>query len=93
MGAKPVKIEAFIGQPPCPGCLELEELCREMSGRLGERLELKVFKGTEGRERMDALGLKIVPALVLEGLIRIEGICPSREMFLKALKEFGINDH
>ena len=92
MSAKPIKIEAFIGQPPCPGCLELEDLCREMGNRLGERLELRVFKGAEGRERMAVLGLKVVPALLVEGLIRIEGICPSRETFSKALREFGINE-
>ena len=92
MTARPVKIEAFIGQPPCPGCLELEDLCREMGERLGARLEFQIFKGQEGRERMKGLGLKVVPALVVEGLIRIEGICPSRETFFKALREFGVNE-
>jgi hypothetical protein len=92
MASKPIKIEAFIGRPPCPGCLELEELCREMNDRLGERIECRLYAGTEGRERMNILGLKVVPALVIETLIRIEGICPSRETFFKALREFGLNE-
>jgi hypothetical protein len=41
---------------------------------------------------MEALGLKIVPALVIEDLIRIEGICPSRETLFKGLCEFGVNE-
>ena len=92
MAVKPVKIEAFIGQPPCPGCLELEDLCRETGARLGERLELRIYLGAEGQERMAELGLKVVPAVVIENLIRIEGICPSRETLWKALKEFGLKE-
>jgi hypothetical protein len=92
MAVKPIKIEAFIGQPPCPGCLELEDLCREMGARLGERLELRIHKGAEGQERMAELGLKVVPAVVVENLIRIEGICPSRETLWKALREFGLKE-
>ena len=86
-----IKIEAFVGQPPCPGCRELESLCQEMQGRFGNSLHLLIFKGVEGTGRMEALGLKVVPALIFEGLIRIEGVCPSRETFLKALNEFGLN--
>jgi len=56
-------------------------------------MDCRLYAGAAGRERMEAQGLKVVPALVIEGLIRIEGICPSRETFLKALKEFGINEH
>ena len=92
MAAKSIKIEVFIGQPPCPGCLELEDLCREMRARLGDRLEFCIYKGAEGQGRMALQNLKVVPALVIEGLIRIEGVCPSRETLFKALREFGINE-
>lgn len=92
MASKPIIIEAFIGQPPCPGCLELEELCRELTTRLAERLECRMYKGAEGRERMETLGLKMVPALVIENLIRIEGVCPGRETLFKALREFGLDE-
>jgi hypothetical protein len=84
-----IKIEAFVGQPPCPGCQELERLCREMQDRFGDRLECLLYQGAAGMGRMEALGLKIVPALVIEGLIRIEGICPTRETFFKGLEEVG----
>ena len=90
--ARPIKLEAFVGQPPCRGCLELEDLCREMVAQLGDRLDCRLFKGPEGRERMERAGLKVVPAVVIEGLIRIEGICPSRETLIKALREAGLND-
>lgn len=86
-----IKVEAYVGQPPCPGCRELEALCHEMQDRFGGALDLHIFKGVEGKGRMEAHGLKIVPALIFEGLIRIEGVCPSRETFLKALNEFGLN--
>jgi hypothetical protein len=39
---------------------------------------------------MAELGLKVVPAVVIEKLVRIEGICPSRETLWKALREFGL---
>lgn len=90
--ARPVKLEAFVGQPPCPGCLELEDLCREMMDQLGGRLDCRIFRGPEGREPMDRSGLKVVPAVVIAGLIRIEGICPSRETLIKALREAGLPD-
>lgn len=83
-------MEAFVGQPPCPGCRELEVLCREMQDHFGDRLECLLFRGAEGTGRMETWGLKIVPAMIVEGLIRIEGVCPSRETFLKALEEVGL---
>jgi hypothetical protein len=92
MGVKPVKIEGFIGQPPCPGCRELEQLCAELKVSLGEQVHCVLRKGIDGRERMMELGLKVVPAVVIENLIRIEGICPSQETLRKALREFGLKE-
>jgi hypothetical protein len=92
MAVKPVKIEAFIGQPPCPGCRELEQLCAELKVSLGEQVHCVLHQGIDGRERMAELGLAVVPAMVIENLIRIEGICPSRETLWKALKEFGLKE-
>ena len=92
MAAKPIKIEAFIGQPPCPGCQELELLCADLKGALGEQVQCVLRKGVAGRERMAELGLKVVPAVVIGNLIRIEGICPSRETLWRALKEFGLKE-
>ena len=51
-----------------------------------------LHKGIDGRERMAELGLKVVPAMVIEKLVRIEGICPSRETLWKALREFGLKE-
>ena len=90
--ARPVQLEAFIGEPPCPGCQELERLCAELKVSLVEQVHCVLYKGIGGKERMAELCLKVVPALVVEGLIRIEGICPSRETLFKALKEFGVNE-
>ncbi len=88
----PVQLEAFIGEPPCPGCQELEQLCAELKGSLGERVHCVLHKGGDGKERMAELGLKVVPAIVIESLIRIEGISPSRETLWKALREFGLKE-
>ena len=88
----PVHLEAFIGEPPCPSCRELEQLCAELKGTLGEQVHCVLYQGIDGRERMAELGLKVVPAVVIEKLIRIEGICPSRETLWKALKEFGLKE-
>jgi chromosome segregation protein len=93
MAARPITMEAFIGQPPCPGCQELELLCADLKGALGEQVQCVLRKGGAGRERMAELGLKVVPAVVIENLIRIEGICPSRETLWKALREFGLKEY
>jgi hypothetical protein len=88
----PVQLEAFIGEPPCPGCQELEQLCAELKVSLGEQVDLILHRGIAGRERMADLGLQVVPAVVIERLVRIEGICPSRETLWKALREFGLKE-
>ena len=90
--ARPVQLEAFIGEPPCPGCRELEQMCAELKDSLGEQVHLILHRGIDGRERMAELGLKVVPAVVIEKLVRIEGICPSRETLWKALREFGLKN-
>jgi hypothetical protein len=87
---KPVRIEAFIGHPPCPGCQELEALCLEMERDLGERLALNLYRGRAAQTRFEELGLKVVPAIVIENMIKIEGVCPSKETLRKALKEVGL---
>ena len=90
--SRPVRLEAFIGEPPCPGCQELEQLCAELKASSGEQVHCVLYKGIGGKERMAELGLKVVPAIVIENLIRIEGICPSRETLWKALREFGLKE-
>jgi hypothetical protein len=90
--SRPIQLEAFIGEPPCPGCRELGQLCAELEVLLGEQVHCALYKGIDGKERMAELGLKVVPAVVIENLIRIEGICPSRETLWKALMEFGLKE-
>ncbi len=48
----PVQLEAFIGEPPCPGCQELEQLCAELKVSLGEQVHCVLYKGIE-RKRTD----------------------------------------
>ena len=85
-----VKLEVFSGDPPCPGCVALVELAKEVASRYEGELELTVYVGQEGMEKFDAYRLFCVPAAVVNGSIRIEGMCPSEATLNNALREGGL---
>jgi len=85
-----VKLEVFSGDPPCPGCVALMELAQVVSARFPDDLELVVLKGEAAMEKFDAYRLFCVPAAVVNGTIRIEGMCPSESTLLNALREGGL---
>ena len=85
-----VKLEVFSGDPPCPGCVALVDLAQEVAKKYEGELELVVFKGAEAMEKYEAYKLFCVPAAVVNGSIRIEGMCPSEATLNNALREGGL---
>ncbi len=85
-----VKLEVFSGDPPCPGCVAIIELTERVAARYEDDLELTIYEGAEGLEKFEAYQLFCVPAAVVNGSIRIEGMCPSEATLNNALREAGL---
>ena len=86
-----VRLEVFGGDPPCPGCVAIIELARRVASKYAENeLELIVYQGEEALGKFDEYGLFCVPAAVVNGAIRIEGMCPSEATLNNALREGGL---
>jgi len=85
-----VKLEVFSGDPPCPGCVAIIDLAQRVAARYPDELELTVLAGAEAMPKFEEYGLFCVPAAVVNGTIRIEGMCPSEATLNNALREGGL---
>jgi hypothetical protein len=85
-----VKLEVLSGDPPCPGCVALIELAQRVAARYEGELELAVYQGDEAMPKFEEYKLFCVPAAVVNGSIRIEGMCPSEATLNNALREGGL---
>jgi predicted DsbA family dithiol-disulfide isomerase len=85
-----VKMEVLSGDPPCPGCLAILELADEFALKYKEKLDVTKLIGEEAIAKFEEYKIGCVPAIVINGKIRIEGICPSRTTLANALREGGL---
>jgi predicted DsbA family dithiol-disulfide isomerase len=86
-----VTLEIFSGKPPCPGCVAIIELAKRVKEAYADdELELAIYEGQEGMAKFEEYGLACVPAAVVNGSIRIEGMCPSEATLNNALREGGL---
>jgi hypothetical protein len=85
-----VKLEVFSGDPPCPGCVAIIDLAQRVAARYPGELELTVLAGQEAMPKFEEYRLFCVPAAVVNGSIRIEGMCPSEATLNNALREGGL---
>jgi hypothetical protein len=85
-----VKLEIFSGEPPCPGCVAIIALAEQVAARYPDELELSILQGADAMEKFEEYRLFCVPAAVVNGSIRIEGICPSGATLNNALREGGL---
>ena len=83
-----VKIEAFLSVPTCSGGVNLTKLLNEIQEEFGDKVE--VITCTGRNELFDKYNLTTAPALIVGGLVRIMGVCPSKESLISALKEAGL---
>ena len=85
-----VKLEIFSGDPPCPGCVAIVGLAEQVTAKYPDELELVIYHGAKGMEKFEEYKLFCVPAAVVNGTIRIEGMCPSKATLNNALREGGL---
>ena len=85
-----VQLEVFSGDPPCPGCVAIIELAQQVAAKYEGELELSILKGAEAMDKFEQYKLFCVPAAVVNGTIRIEGMCPSEATLNNALREGGL---
>lgn len=85
-----VKMEVLSGDPPCPGCLAILDLADEFALKYKGKLDVTKLIGEEAIAKFEEYKIGCVPAIVINGKIRIEGICPSRTTLANALREGGL---
>ena len=85
-----VIMEVFSGDPPCTACKDLLALADEYAAKYPGSLEVTKYIGQAAMARFNELGLGCTPAVVIDEMIRIEGVCPSKETLDAALQEAGI---
>lgn len=84
-----VKIEAFLSAPPCSGGISLSRLLREIEEEFDDKVEVIIYKGRN--QLFENYNLTAAPAVVVGDLVRIMGVCPSKESLLSALRECGLD--
>ena len=85
-----VRMEVLSGDPPCPGCLAILELADEFALKYKGRLDVTKLIGEEAIAKFEEYKIGCVPAIAINGKIRIEGISPSRTTLANALREGGL---
>ena len=83
-----VKIEAFLSTPTCSGGVNLSRLLQEIQDEFGDKVEVITYKGRH--ELFEKYNLTVAPAVVIGELVRVMGVCPSKESLISALKETGL---
>ena len=85
-----VRMEVFSGDPPCSGCIAVLALADEYAKKHNDRLEVIKLVGKQATAKFEEYKLGCTPAIVINEIIKIEGICPSRATLDNALKEAGL---
>lgn len=85
-----VRMEVFSGDPPCPGCIAVLALADEYAKKYGDKLEVIKLVGKQALAKFEEYNLGCTPAVVINEMIKIEGVCPSRETVDNALREAGL---
>ena len=84
-----IKVEAFLSVPPCSGGVALKRLLDEIQEEVGDKVEVVIHQGRH--PLMEEYNLTAAPAVVVGGLVRIMGLCPSKESLIGALREAGMS--
>ena len=83
-----VKIEAFLSIPTCSGGVSLTKLLKEIEQEYSDKVEIVTHKGPS--EVFEEYNLTAAPAVVVEEMVKIMGVCPSKESLISALREAGL---
>lgn len=85
-----IKVEAFLSIPTCSGGVRLSRLLGEIEAEYGDRVAIITYKGRN--ELFESYGLSAAPAVVIGELIKIVGLCPSKESLRSALLKVGLEE-
>jgi predicted DsbA family dithiol-disulfide isomerase len=78
----------FTSEPPCSGGRLLLKLIERVKEEYKDRVEVVVYRGEN--PKLSEYGINASPAVVIDGDIRIIGVCPSEETLKEALREAGV---
>ena len=79
-----VKIEVFFSTSVDSKNTDISELLREIEEEFGDEVEIVIYE--EHNELFKEYNLTVTPAVVVEELIKIIGVCPSKESLVSALR-------
>ena len=83
-----IKVEMFLSVPTCSGGVGLSRVLSEIAEEYGDQVELITCRGRN--DLFEKYGLSAAPAVVIGELIKIMGLCPSKQSLLSALREMGL---
>ena len=85
----PIKVEAFVSEPPCSGGRLLLKIIEKLEEEYKEKkFEVEIYRGENPKLR--EYGINMSPAIVIDKDIRIIGVCPSETTLREALREAGV---
>jgi glutaredoxin len=73
-----VKLQLLVSKW-CPSCPAAQKVWSEVAARQGLSLEVLDVGGKAGRQIVVELGIRTVPAIVIDGKLRGVGTCSSSE--------------
>jgi hypothetical protein len=86
-----VLMEVFSGDPPCPGCVAILAMGDRYAQKYpADELTVKKYVGQEALDKYAEYDLSCVPAVVINGVIKIEGTAPDEGTMNNALREGGL---
>lgn len=77
-----MKLQLLVSQW-CPTCPAAEKVWSEAAAREGHEMEVLDVGKLEGRRVVSDLGIRTVPAMVIDGRLRSLGVCTVSEAVAK----------
>ncbi len=84
----PIRVEVFLSVPACSGGLAVRRLIDEVAQQYGDQMDVVYNQGRDAR--YEELKLSSAPAIIVGDLVRFIGVCPTKEGFIGALREAGL---
>lgn len=84
----PIKVEVFLSVPACSGGVAVRRLIADVAEQYGDQMDVVYHEGRTAR--YEELRLSSAPAIIVGDLVRFVGLCPTREGFIAALREAGL---
>jgi hypothetical protein len=81
-------VEVFLSVPACSGGVAVRRLIDEVTQHYGDQMDVVYHQGRDAR--YEELKLSSAPAIIVGGLVRFIGLCPTKEGLIGALREAGL---